>query len=214
MYIDPAWLEKHDQIIVVSTSSWETTQGNLRCYERDGIGYQMIGEVVDVVVGLNGMAWGRGLYEICGETGPIKIEGDNKSPAGIFNLKSSFGISSKFKTKLPYFQISVATEAVDDPSSQYYNRIIENDKISHKDWNSSEKMIECLPFYNLGIVIDHNSNPPIPRCGSCIFMHVWRSNDDGTAGCTAMAESDLVKILEWLDPMANPILIQAPNINF
>jgi hypothetical protein len=29
----------------------------------------------------------------------------------------------------------------------------------------------------------------VPSAGSCIFIHVWRARDKGTAGCIAMPES-------------------------
>jgi hypothetical protein len=41
--------------------------------------------------------------------------------------------------------------------------------------------------YALGAVVAHNSTPPVPGAGSCIFLHVWESPVTPTAGCTAMA---------------------------
>jgi len=29
-------------------------------------------------------------------------------------------------------------------------------------------------------------------------IHIWRSKDKGTAGCTALAEKDMVALLQWL----------------
>ena len=34
--------------------------------------------------------------------------------------------------------------------------------------------------------------------GSCIFAHLWKSADSATAGCTAMAELAMRKLLAWL----------------
>jgi L,D-peptidoglycan transpeptidase YkuD (ErfK/YbiS/YcfS/YnhG family) len=44
--------------------------------------------------------------------------------------------------------------------------------------------------------------------GSCIFIHVEKSKDAPTAGCTSMKLEDITKIVHWLDKSKNPILIQ------
>ena len=64
-------------------------------------------------------------------------------------------------------------------------------------------------LYKWGVVVDHNA-AAIPGAGSCIFLHIWKSSSAPTAGCTAMPESDLVRLLRWLDPARHPILIQLP----
>ena len=64
--------------------------------------------------------------------------------------------------------------------------------------------------YRWGLVIDHNAASPKPRGGSCVFMHIWSGAGHGTAGCTAMPEPQVKSILAWLDPQANPLLVQMP----
>jgi D-alanyl-D-alanine dipeptidase len=41
-------------------------------------------------------------------------------------------------------------------------------------------------------------------------MHIWGGAGIGTEGCTAMPESQIKTILAWLDPKANPLLVQMP----
>ncbi len=43
-----------------------------------------------------------------------------------------------------------------------------------------------------------------------IFLHLWQAPNRGTAGCTAMGESDMRALMRWLDPTRNPVLIQLP----
>ena len=50
----------------------------------------------------------------------------------------------------------------------------------------------------------------IPGAGSCIFLHVWRAADQGTVGCTAMAHDALEELIIWLNPDAEPRLVQLP----
>jgi len=69
-------------------------------------------------------------------------------------------------------------------------------------------------LYRWLIVVAHNQNPPIPGQGSCIFLHVWRSDSSPTAGCTAMAQQRLEGLLRWLRPEAKPVLVQLPESTF
>ena len=63
-------------------------------------------------------------------------------------------------------------------------------------------------------MVDYNRQAPKPGAGSCIFLHVWRSPEKGTAGCTAMAEQDLQAILGWLRNEKNPLLVQMPRAEY
>jgi L,D-peptidoglycan transpeptidase YkuD (ErfK/YbiS/YcfS/YnhG family) len=73
--------------------------------------------------------------------------------------------------------------------------------------NSFENMRRDDAQYELGVVVGHNKNQ-IKQRGSCIFLHVEKSEDTSTAGCTAMRLEDIKKIIYWLDKNKNPILIQ------
>jgi D-alanyl-D-alanine dipeptidase len=74
-------------------------------------------------------------------------------------------------------------------------------------------MMRTDDLYKWGIVVAHNPAAQ-PGAGSCIFLHIWKNSSAPTAGCTAMAEEDLVKLLRWLDPTARPILVQMPAANY
>jgi L,D-peptidoglycan transpeptidase YkuD (ErfK/YbiS/YcfS/YnhG family) len=64
--------------------------------------------------------------------------------------------------------------------------------------------------YELGIVVAHNKNAVVQR-GSCIFLHIKKSEEASTAGCSAMYLDEIQKISSWLDREKNPILIQIPK---
>jgi len=68
--------------------------------------------------------------------------------------------------------------------------------------------------YRWLIVVDYNRRDPRPGAGSCIFLHIWKSPDKGTAGCTAMPEEDLLTILRWLQNEKNPLLVQLPRAEY
>ena len=65
-------------------------------------------------------------------------------------------------------------------------------------------------LYKYGIVVNHNPNQK-PQAGSCIFMHIQSSTGKGTAGCTAMSENKIVKVLKWLKREGKPLLLQLPK---
>lgn len=135
-----------------------------------------------------------------------KVEGDNKTPIGTFDITGSFGFSSKAPNpKLPYRQIHKATVAVDDTDSQYYNQIIESNKVAKKDWNSAEQMFD-ISLYKYGLTVAYNPTA-IQGLGSNVFIHIWRDPHSPTAGCIAMSESNLVQLIRWLKIEKHPVLV-------
>ncbi|HEY8562651.1 MAG TPA: L,D-transpeptidase family protein [Pyrinomonadaceae bacterium] len=209
----PLPFSKSLQAIVVTTAGWSSAQGKAQRFERKSTNakWTAAGESFPVVVGKNGLAWGAGLHELPSDTGRLllKTEGDGKAPAGIFSLTESFGANAKPDyVKLPFTRLEEYTECVDDPASTHYNQIVDRMKVGVFDWQSSEKMLAVGAEYELGITVAHNTNPVNRGGGSCIFLHVWKSAETGTAGCTAMARENLETILKWARPAKNPVLIQ------
>ncbi|MBA2621695.1 MAG: hypothetical protein H0U87_10900, partial [Acidobacteria bacterium] len=82
------------------------------------------------------------------------------------------------------------------------------------DWTSSEKMLAVGTAYDLGVFVAHNSNPPEAGKGSCIFLHIRKNENAGTAGCTAMTRENIETILTRLDAKKNPVLIQLTAENY
>ncbi|MFL6518760.1 MAG: L,D-transpeptidase [Chthoniobacterales bacterium] len=204
------------QCLVVVSDNWNAKTGTLRAFERTSSrsGWQMRGGVIPVVLGKKGMAWGRGLLDF--KSDARKVEGDNKAPAGIFRLGSAFGYAPRSGArwiKLPYVPLTKNSEGIDDPSSRYYNKLVDRSKVGKVDWRSSEQMLRSDVLYKWGIIVAHNS-AATRGAGSCIFLHIWKNSSTATAGCTAMPEQDLVQLLRWLDPAKHPVLIQMPRGEF
>lgn len=207
------------QMLLVTSKDWDTIHGVMRRFERanETARWKEVGLPFPVVVGRNGLGWGRGLNQPFGLPGPVKKEGDGKSPAGIFRLSSAFGLAAPDAVKnirMPYRQLTDEIECVDDEKSAHYNSIVQRDSAGHVDWNSSEKMREVGEQYQLGIVVDHNTDPRQPGGGSCIFIHIWNSPDTGTSGCTAMTAENIKNVITWLNPAEHPVLVQMPEPAF
>ncbi len=173
------------------------------------------GKPIPIVVGQKGIAWGLGLHETPSDVPAerLKVEGDRKAPAGIFRLGEIF-IDSRFNPSVLFMMPVIIAdehyEAVDDPGSRFYNQLVNTANVEMKDWKSSEVMQRDDAIYHLGLVIHHNSLPVVPGRGSCIFMHSWRGNESGTYGCTALSNSDLLEVLQWLDEGKSPLIVQLP----
>ncbi len=207
-------LSQSSQMVVVTTKDWTATEGVLRRFERKEQNWQQIGPSMPVVVGRSGLAWGRGLTNMPASFLPQKKEGDGRSPAGIFRLTYAFGYAAPDEVsmiRLPYIQCTESVECIDDTNSAYYNIIKDRRTVEKVDWNSAEKMKMSDNEYKLGIFIAHNAAMTKPGAGSCVFMHVWKEPGHPTSGCTAMSEGGIESLLGWLDPRANPVLVQLPE---
>ncbi|OGP91679.1 MAG: hypothetical protein A2031_00955 [Deltaproteobacteria bacterium RBG_19FT_COMBO_43_11] len=150
-------------------------------------------EPVNAVIGKNGFA-------VPGE----KREGDGKTPSGIFALKQTFGYNESIVTKMPYRQALDEDIWIDDANASDYNRWVKKDKTSAA---SFEKMKREDDLYKYGIIIEYNTAPVIKGNGSAIFFHVWGGENVSTAGCVAVSEENIIKILAWLDPKAQPLIM-------
>src|SRR5437870_10314534 len=133
------------QLVIVVTRSWEAVDGSLQRYERPNLtsAGRPVGPKIPLVVGRNGMGWGKGLHQNPSRSGPIKKEGDRKAPAGIFSLSQAFGYApaeSMQGLKLPYLELSQGMQCVDDTKSQHYNEIINANELTEHDWQSFEDM--------------------------------------------------------------------------
>lgn len=141
--MDTDSLKNSSHMLLVTTDDWIAVQGTMQVYERDTNGkWSAVSKVFPIVVGRNGLAWGRGLHTLDADAALQKKEGDGKSPAGIFALGVAFGFAPKEEAdwiKLPYVHISEKLECVDDINSQYYNQLIAREPETNVDWNSSER---------------------------------------------------------------------------
>jgi len=206
---EPQILIKSSQLIVVETPNWSSKFGTLKRYNRVDGKWQRVGEVVNVIIGRNGLGWGVGLHTTPKDAKYIKKEGDGRSPAGVFSLKSGFGYED-LNITYPYKIYNTKNyHCVDDSNSIYYNKIVDSTKIK-RDYKSFEYMKLNSIEYKYGIVVNHNPDAK-PYGGSCIFIHIKKDNS-GTSGCSAMGEDKILEILKWLKRDKNPLLIQLPKV--
>ena len=194
------------QVILVTTKSWEATTGVLQRFERVGDALRPVGAAFPVVVGASGLGWASDQPE---KEGPVKREGDGRTPAGIFRLGQALGVTARPPkgTRLPYQESTAATRCVDDGASPAYNQILE--QRGKPTWGSAEIMRRKDGLYDWVVVVDHN-RARTPGAGSCIFLHVWRDARSPTVGCTAMPKARLAELMRWIDP-ERAVLVVLPE---
>lgn len=181
--------EVHQAVAVEATG--EAT-ARVSGWERKDAGWTQVISPVEAVIGKNGLA-------PSGE----KREGDGRTPSGTFELRRAFGYDQGVQTGLDYRVVSEKDFWIDAPTSPFYNQWVTGDvpEISHEILRRQDDL------YKYTIVIEYNTDPVIPGMGSAIFMHVWRGAGQPTAGCVAMAESDILNLLHWLDSRQNPVIL-------
>lgn len=212
-YSDVQELKYSRQLLVLTTSSWNSASGELQRYDRrnDNENWKPIGKPIAVVVGQHGLAWampGSAPF-------PEKKEGDLRTPAGVFPIGSAFGFGPGYilKLKMPYTFINNGTLCVNDSQSRYYNRIINSEKIPHPDWKSAQNIRQSAQ--NMwGAIIDYNTHYPQAERGSCTFMHIWQNANRGTSGSVAMAEPEVEKLLTWLNAREKPMIAILPKSEY
>jgi len=209
----PATLAAAGQLLLVTTPDWNTVAGEMRRFERASAreAWRPVGTPVSIVVGKNGTAWDPLADQIV--AGPVKKEGDGRSPAGVFTLGTAFGFAAPVEaewTRLPYLHVTEGIECVDDAGSSVYNQVVNRRTVQTPDWSSSEKMREVGEAYRWGVVVNYNT-PAVPGRGSCIFLHIGGEGGKGTAGCTAMSSDELRVAMAWIDPSKRPVMVQLPR---
>ena len=125
-----------------------------------------------------------------------KIEGDNKTPKGTFELGFLYYRDDRIKnlkSNIKKIKINKKMGWCDDKNDKKnYNKLIKISKnIKH------EKLYRKDKKYDLIIPIKYNFKKRILGKGSCIFLHLTK-NYRATAGCIAIKENDFMIMLKLI----------------
>lgn len=208
------------QLVVVTTDGWDSTEGQLQAFARTEAGWQATEIPFVVALGRSGSAWGIGLHPAQADaTGPQKVEGDGRSPAGVFALGSAFGYAPTARTGLGYQPMQATSYCMDVPDSPYYNRIVDADRVGAEAVAGSTEPMRLDIHnngdvrYTQGFTVAHNPRNE-PGKGSCIFAHLWATPGEATAGCTAMPGPRMAVLLAWLKSDAHPRFVLLPRAEY
>jgi L,D-peptidoglycan transpeptidase YkuD (ErfK/YbiS/YcfS/YnhG family) len=125
-----------------------------------------------------------------------RVQGDLKSPIGVFGLTAAGGALPNPGTSEPYEH---------------------NPIIFHTFGSFLGRSIKGI--YDYVVPIDFNrvpGSPPSnrelphgPAEGGGIWLHI--GNGTATAGCVTVTRDDMVRILRFLDPRRNPVIVMGPQ---
>ncbi|MCW5802832.1 MAG: D-alanyl-D-alanine dipeptidase, partial [Deltaproteobacteria bacterium] len=198
------------QLITARIVNWASTRATLQRYRRAGHAWMPEGAPWPAVIGRTGAAWGAGLHGVGAPgdlEGPVKREGDGKSPAGAFALHGAYGYAAQppAGTRVPYTALDEGWQCIEDTRSAHYNQILDRRRIAI-DWTSTDRMRRRDDLFTWIVDVAHNP-ARTPGAGSCIFLHVWQGETKTTHGCTAMEEPRLAALIAGLDPTAVYVLL-------
>lgn len=199
------------KLIVMTGDGFDAVTGSLQILSRENTADTFTDETSTLadkraVFGSKGMAWGHGFTALRSGAQPIKKEGDQRSPIGVFKIGVRFGfVATGRKEFLPLLP---TTECVDDASSVHYSQIIDTRTVK-KDWRSAEKM-RAEPLYERGMNVLYNEGR-VAGVGSCIFLHHWRDAAKGTAGCGAMNPKAMLRLHQWLGESTDAAVLMIPR---
>ncbi|MDO5473342.1 MAG: L,D-transpeptidase family protein [Akkermansia sp.] len=207
------------QAILGIAEGWNSSNVTLSLVEKNTAGQwvRVLGPYRGKL-GREGLVWGLGLHRNPGHAS-IKREGDWRSPAGIFTLGGLWVTNKKAvrrDPRIPYVQVGPADLWVSDPAyPKLYNRHVRLDHPARTKWELRERMRQNDYAHSIKLLIGHNTAKPVVGAGSSIFFHIWRNNGASpTAGCTAMDEQNLRRIIARLNPDRHPIYILLPHSEY
>ncbi len=194
----PELLGDAEQVVVVSTSRWDTTSASVSMYQKVNGTWRRVAGPYGARTGRNGLS-------------EAHLEGDGTTPVGSFPILSGFGWYATARTKLPYTRVTSGACWISDPTRIDYNtRVIEPSCASP---NENLYRIARSGPYRRAIVTGYNIEPTVAGAGSAIFLHVHaysRGRSKATSGCVSLAASHLYSLWRRLDPAKHPRVIIGP----
>ena len=169
------------QVVLVEHTSG--SNANLTLYEKQNGAWQQLYQC-KAYVGANGM----------GKT----VAGDKKTPVGVFNLTTPFGILDDPGANMPYTKVTKYHYWCGASSSKYYNQLVDERTADRKHTSADEYLINYKGVYNYCMFIDYNANGT-PGKGSCIFLHCTGSKKS-TGGCVAIPQASMKMVIQWARP--------------
>lgn len=175
---------------VLSVTGTGGSDAKLDVWERTGTGWQPVagGVGIPAKIGAKGMS-------------PDHFDGSMMTPKGVYTLDFAFGTEANPGGGLSYVQVGPDHWWDGDMKSPTYNlmQVCKKDQCPFNTSLSSGTENLEIPQYAHAVVMGVNKER-IPGKGGAFFVH---STDGGaTAGCVAIDDATLVKIMRWLRPGA------------
>ncbi len=185
-------LENTNQLLVVYNNKPESYNAVFVALEKIEDHWVVKQNPIEAGIGKNGFAFPQN-----------KIEGDGKSPTGIFKLGKLFSYEKQNNTLLENYITTKYDKWIDDINSADYNKYVKGATTA----KTFENLLLSNDSYKFCLVIEFNTNPVIKGKGSAIFLHLVTKVPYFTAGCVAIKEEYMRSLIDWLDPKQNPKIV-------
>jgi len=189
-HAETPWFERSvgNATQVISVVGVGGSSAKMDVWQRSNGGWQPVGVGIPAHIGENGMI-------------AQSHDGNPATPIGVFTLPFAFGTDPSPGGGLQYVQVGQDHWWDGDPKSPTYNTMQVCKKGQCPFDTSPDGGTENLdiPQYKHAVVMGVNSQR-VPGNGGAFFLH---TTDGGpTAGCVAIDDPTLVKIIQWLRPGA------------
>lgn len=122
-----------------------------------------------------------------------KRQGDRKTPVGIYHITMAFGRKKSPGTAgIAYTKLNKYHYWSCEKST--YNQFIDVRKLGRKQM-SGEHLIDYKPWYNYALAMDYNKKCVYLK-GAGIFLHCVGGGRKYTAGCVAVSQNNMKKIVK------------------
>jgi L,D-peptidoglycan transpeptidase YkuD (ErfK/YbiS/YcfS/YnhG family) len=203
------------QVVVVTTSSWNTSYAKLQTWRQSRAGtWEQVVSPISARVGWNGVRRAENRLQNTGTT-----------PAGTFGLLRGFGLARPSGVDLPYRRVDRNDWWPYDPSDPKTYNVLQSRRVQHAKWRPewAERLKSYGTQYRYAVVLDYNlpggvtrrrgervaTNSADTSAGGGIFLHV--NGSGATAGCVSVARDDMRRVLRWLDPDLDPVIVIGPR---
>ena len=203
------------QVIVVTTPSWTSSYARLQTWRKTDAGRWV--RVVDPIparVGWNGVRRAEN-----------RVQNSGTTPAGTFALLSGFGLADPRGVDLPYRAVDSNDWWPYDPTDPKTYNVLQPHRVQHAKWRPdwAERLASYRKQYRYAVVLDYNLPDGIrwrdgqrvarsradTSAGGGIFLHV--NGSGATAGCVSIASRPMLRVLKWLDPDKDPVIVIGPR---
>lgn len=203
------------QVVVVTTRNWNTSYARLQTWQLSRSNeWTRVVDPIPARVGWNGVRREANRKQNTGTT-----------PAGTFGLLRGFGLDKPSGVDIPYRRIDKNDWWPYDPTDPKTYNVFQPHRVKHAKWRTgwAERLKSYGAQYRYAVVLDYNlpskitwrngqriaRNTADTSAGGGIFLHV--SGSGATAGCISIARDQLRRVLKWLDPAKDPVIVIGPR---
>src|SRR5258708_2063016 len=133
-----------------------------------------------------------------------KREGDGGTPRGAFRPLRLWWRADRHprpRTFLPICAIGPQDAWCEDPGNRHYNQPVRLDRE-----HSGDRLARDDHLYDFVIEIDHNTCPRVAGRGSAVFLHLAHEKFAPTAGCVAMTQAAMLRLLARIGPKTRVVI--------